>query len=321
VSGGLVGPRVETQAGIVFGTADFLAPERLLAKGDSDPRSDIYSAGVILYEALTGERPFHDDDPYTTVQRALKESLRPPSTFVPDLPAALDAVVARAMARDPDERYQTPREMLAALDPLVRKAPTGSLIAPLPPVPEPFPDAAASGSPLALYSVPQLRPRRKYLLWLALPAAVVVVVAMTAGGGEAPISPFRPPAPEPAARPANQQAELAAMVKQAAEGETVAERQRAFDRLVALGYGDRVPWVPMLARDLVQLPTCEERREVAGRMKKLNDPGAIPYLQQAAARAENACFAGDVRASAATGEPAPQPAKKKRSRRGGGGHF
>src|SRR5215831_10142744 len=62
VSGTPVGPRVETQAGVVFGTADFLAPERLVGKGDSDPRSDLYSIGVLLYEMLTGERPFHDPD-------------------------------------------------------------------------------------------------------------------------------------------------------------------------------------------------------------------------------------------------------------------
>src|SRR5215470_7306370 len=87
VGGTPVGPRIETQAGVVFGTADFLAPERLLGKGDSDPRSDIYAIGVILTEMLTGERPFHDADPYIVVRRALAETAPPPSHLVAGVPA------------------------------------------------------------------------------------------------------------------------------------------------------------------------------------------------------------------------------------------
>jgi hypothetical protein len=313
VSGTMSGPRVETQAGIIFGTADFLAPERLLGKGDSDPRSDLYAIGVILYEALTGQRPFHDEDPYAIVQRALKDDLPPPSRAVPELPAALDFVVARAMARDPDARYQTAREMLAALDPLARKPSTGGLVAP-PPGPDPLGDASAS--PLGIYTPPRAAPRRDrraaVIFGAGLAAAIVLVVVVTAGRGSPPTAVL--PAGLPTEARADPEAEIAAMVKQAAEGETVALRQRAFDRLVALGYGDRVPWVPMLARDLVQLPTCEERRDVVAKLKKLNDPAAAQHVQQAAARPENACFSGE--GSPAASEPAP---KKKRAR--GGGHF
>ena len=68
-----VGPRVETRAGTVFGTADFIAPERLLGKGDGDPRFDLYAVGVTLYELVTGVRPFADEDPYAVVRRALAE--------------------------------------------------------------------------------------------------------------------------------------------------------------------------------------------------------------------------------------------------------
>src|SRR5688572_17230237 len=78
IDGSSAGPHIQTQAGIVFGTADFLAPERLLGKGDADPRSDLYSVGIILYEMLCGQRPFHEDDPYAIVKRALVEKPKPP---------------------------------------------------------------------------------------------------------------------------------------------------------------------------------------------------------------------------------------------------
>lgn len=327
VSGSRVGPRVETQAGIVFGTADFLAPERLLGKGDSDPRSDIYAAGIILYEALTGERPFHNDDPYTTVQRALAETARPPSAIARDVPPALDAAVLRALEKDPDRRYASPRDLLTALDPLARKSTTGGVAAPA--SSEPMLAAMAAGDseavaplPVSYGAPPTPTDRRKQRLLLLVPlvAAAIVVLAFASsrGGPVAPVSLGAPAAADPAT-------DLQATVKQAAEGATVEERQRAFDRLVALGYGDRVPWVPMLGRDLRELPTCEQRREVVAKLQKINDPAAVDALKEAAARPDNGCLAQDAQRAAeriAAGEgaaPAPAPAKKRRS--GGGGHF
>jgi serine/threonine-protein kinase len=315
IGGSLVpgAPRVETQAGIVFGTADFLAPERLVGKGDSDPRSDLYAVGVILYEALTGERPFHDDDPYRTVQRALAEEPRAPSAVRAGVPPALDAVVMRALAKTPEGRFQTAREMLTALDPMAaRRLSSGALLAPAAGS-LPLPDDAASASPLAIYEPPPppRAPTRRRALFLTggLATGVVLLVALVATQG--PATPLVPQAP--AGRKADPEAELAAMVKLAAEGETVAERQRAFDRLVALGYADRVPWIPMLARDLEQLPTCEERREVVAKLRKINDPAVVPHLEAAAARPDNTCLA------AAAAEAQPAPAKKRRPSRGG--HF
>lgn len=315
ISGTMAGPRVETQAGIVFGTADFLAPERLLGQGDSDPRSDLYAVGIILYEALTGERPFHDDDPYKTVQRALNEPVRPPSQLAAEIPAALDAVVARAMARDPEKRFQTAREMLVALDPLAaRRISTGGLLAP---PPADVSTDEASGSPLAIFpGGGDLRPRKKYLVYAGLVAAALLVVALVASSTRGP-SPVAVEPPRGPVAKTDPEAEVAAMVKQAGEGETVADRQRAFDRLVALGYADRVPWIPMLARDLQQLPTCEERRETVAKLRKFNDPAVMQYIQAASARPENACMAADGAAAAA---PGTAPPKKKRAR-SGGGHF
>ena len=296
VGGTAVGPHIETQAGIVFGTADFLAPERLLGKGDSDPRSDLYAVGVILYEALTGERPFHDADPYIVVKRAIVEKPRPPSALAPNIPPQLDAAVLRALAKEPDDRYASAREMLAALDPLAKRISTPSGVA-VRPLPEPsFPPVAslsttpssglsAGHSPLPLYQPPR---RRRWVLPAIGVAAVILVLILSRGGTS-------PTAVAVATSPgASQEASIDALVTKAAEGDTVSERQSAFDRLVAFGYVDRVPWVPMLGKDLAQLPTCEERRETLAKLRKVNDPKALPYIEEAATRADNGCLADDA---------------------------
>ena len=82
VSESAAAPRVETKAGTVFGTADFIAPERLAGKGENDPRSDLYSVGVALYEMVTGVRPFHTEDAYEIIKRAMSEDPLPPSQVV-----------------------------------------------------------------------------------------------------------------------------------------------------------------------------------------------------------------------------------------------
>jgi len=219
--------------------------------------------------------------------------------------------------------------MLTALDPLAtRKLASGGLVAPPPPavLSLPFgPDDTASASPLSLFTPPAGPPpprrRRSILVTAGLTAAVALLIVLVATQGP-PTPPLGPPAAVPAARRHDSGEDLEEMVKLAAEGDTVVDRQRAFDRLVALGYGDRVPWVPMLARDLVQLPTCEERREVVAKLRKINDPAVMPHLQKAAALPENECLAGEARAAIARleGAPQPTPPPKKRSSRGGG-HF
>jgi serine/threonine-protein kinase len=325
VGGAAAGPHVETQAGIVFGTADFLAPERLLGKSDSDPRSDLYAVGVVLYEMLTGERPFHDPDPYVVVRRALAEEPKPPSTLVAAVPAALDAIVSRALAKEPGERYPGARDFLAALDPFARRPATS-------PVAE---QGSLPGPDEVTTALTPVSARRPWLfVGLAVLAAVLVVVVAALSGSRS--SGPSPVLPAPAA--VDPEKQLAVLVTRAGEADTVAERQSAFDRLVAFGYLDRVPWVPMLSKDLAQLPTCEERREALLKLEKVHDPRALPALEEAAARGDNACLAADAqRASAALrGQPAsatapaaptaptaPPAAAQRKPRRsgGGGGHF
>jgi serine/threonine protein kinase/TPR repeat protein len=102
-----------TQLGSVLGTVSHMAPEQLTGEA-VDGRSDLYSCGVILYQLLTGERPF-SGPPASLMHKVLHEQPAPPSQRAPALPLALDAVVLKAMAKEPALRHADARAFAAAL--------------------------------------------------------------------------------------------------------------------------------------------------------------------------------------------------------------
>ena len=103
-----------TEAGSIVGTAQYLSPEQ--ARGAPvDPRSDLYSLGIVLYEMLTGKVPFTGDTPVEIAMKHLSQVPEPPSKLRSDVPHDLDAVVMRALAKDPDQRYGSAEEMDADL--------------------------------------------------------------------------------------------------------------------------------------------------------------------------------------------------------------
>src|SRR3954449_1555014 len=103
-----------TEAGSIIGTAQYLSPEQ--ARGAPvDQTSDLYSVGVLLYELLTGTVPFTGDTPVEIAMKHLSQIPEPPSVKRPEVPADLDAIVLRALAKDPADRYASAEEMDADL--------------------------------------------------------------------------------------------------------------------------------------------------------------------------------------------------------------
>jgi serine/threonine protein kinase len=93
----------------VMGSPDYISPEQVKNKR-GDERSDLYAVGVILYEMLTGETPFHGVNPFAVMNARLVQAPRPPSEVNPDIPSDLSAVVMRALERDPKQRYSSAQD-------------------------------------------------------------------------------------------------------------------------------------------------------------------------------------------------------------------
>lgn len=105
-----------TSTGMVLGTAYYLAPEQARGAKKIDQRVDIYAMGVILYEALTGQRPFEGDTYNEVMFKIAGEPFKPPRSLNPAISPAVEQVIIRAMAIDPADRYHTAIEMCDALE-------------------------------------------------------------------------------------------------------------------------------------------------------------------------------------------------------------
>ncbi|MFI5667859.1 Stk1 family PASTA domain-containing Ser/Thr kinase [Streptomyces sp. NPDC051704] len=104
-----------TQTAAVIGTAQYLSPEQ--AKGEQvDARSDLYSAGCLLYELLSVRPPFIGDSPVAVAYQHVREEPQPPSNFDPEITPEMDAIVLKALVKDPDYRYQSADEMRADIE-------------------------------------------------------------------------------------------------------------------------------------------------------------------------------------------------------------
>ncbi len=188
-----------TETGSIIGTAQYLSPEQ--AKGAPvGPTSDIYSVGVVLYEMLTGSVPFTGDTPLEIAMKHLSATPEPPSEKRPEVPHELDSIVLRALAKRPEDRYQTAEEMDAdlaraargqAVAPETEEAATHVLrgvgaattiaSAPTEVVRRP-PGAAhppAYGPPTGFYEYEEPRRRRSFWPWLL---AALLIAAAVAGG-------------------------------------------------------------------------------------------------------------------------------------------
>jgi serine/threonine-protein kinase len=125
---GLASPKL-TQAGAIFGNASYISPEQARGDVELDCRSDIYSVGALLFHMLCGRPPFRANSEFEVMVAHVKEAPQPPSSFHAGVPWALDAVVLKALAKDPAQRYGDCAEFAAALA-VARQAPSGLRPAP-----------------------------------------------------------------------------------------------------------------------------------------------------------------------------------------------
>lgn len=115
-----------TETGSIIGTAQYLSPEQ--AKGKAvEQSSDLYSMGVVLYEMLTGRVPFEGENPVAIALKHLSDIPVPPQALVPRIPDNLNAVVMRALAKDPRDRYPTAEEFIADLERCQKNLPVAAV--------------------------------------------------------------------------------------------------------------------------------------------------------------------------------------------------
>jgi serine/threonine protein kinase len=107
--------RTATGPGVVMGTPGYLAPEQAISSTTLTPACDIYSLGVVLFELLTGQLPFQADTPMGVVLKHLYDEPPAPSSLRSDLPKAVDAIVLKALDKDPEKRYNKASELASAL--------------------------------------------------------------------------------------------------------------------------------------------------------------------------------------------------------------
>ena len=122
------GEATRTQGSIV-GTLKYMSPEQLQGR-PIDARADLFAAGIVLYQLLTGKRPFDGDTDFAVIQQIVGHSPAAPTSFNPRLPQAIDTVLARSLAKSRDQRFSTAQEFAAALQAACREAADPSTVPP-----------------------------------------------------------------------------------------------------------------------------------------------------------------------------------------------
>jgi serine/threonine protein kinase len=153
---------VLTQQGMIIGTVFYMSPEQALGK-PLDARTDLFSLGVVLYEAVTGRRPFHGDTATDTITRIVRDEAPLPQ----NVSRGLATIIHRCLRKDREDRFAGAHELSQALDAQLAVAPTAPLTTP-----------AAAPTPAAttvLTTAPQVKPRSSPWMWIALIALFVIV--------------------------------------------------------------------------------------------------------------------------------------------------
>ena len=211
----LTADRKLTQTGSTVGSLYYMSPEQIKGALDLDPRSDLYSLGVSLYEVVTGARPFQGDSEYSIMAAHLEHKPLPPIQITPNLPPGLSEVILQALEKDPATRFQSADAFRAALLHVCKPGQVAAS-APLPTAARTA-DAGGRAEPQVAPPATGPAPARRGL-WIAIGAVVAIIVVAAVA---VQIPRFRHTAAEnPAARTAGTEP---AVATQAAEPNAMLE--------------------------------------------------------------------------------------------------
>ncbi|NYI71226.1 serine/threonine-protein kinase [Naumannella cuiyingiana] len=187
-----------TQTAAVIGTAQYLSPEQ--ARGETvDNRSDIYSAGCVLYELLTGRPPFIGDSPVSVAYQHVREQPVPPSQFDPLVTPDVDTITLKALSKDPADRYQDAREMRDDISRVLAGEGATAVL----PAPSPAPDADATRLNPAVVETETVEDEEEPKKSRRVPIIIGILAALVLAGLVAGYFLLRPaPAPAQVAVPA-----------------------------------------------------------------------------------------------------------------------
>jgi tRNA A-37 threonylcarbamoyl transferase component Bud32 len=193
------GSKVKTQTAAIMGTPVYMSPEQCRGAGYVDHRSDLYSLGCVLYHLLVGRPPFDGEGVGEIIAAHLREPAPVPSALAPGVPPAVDALVARCLAKQPEARFATAAELaetcaalLSAAPSMVGPAPNpGYAAAPTPSVPAVTTLSGAAGAAPTAGATAPAQPRgskRGLVIALgavgAVAAGVIAIVVASSGGGD-----------------------------------------------------------------------------------------------------------------------------------------
>jgi serine/threonine-protein kinase len=210
-----------TQTGSTVGSLYYMSPEQIKGAVDLDPRSDLYSLGVTLYEVVTGVRPFQGDSEYTIMAAHLQQNPPPPIEISPNLPSGLNEIILQALEKDPAKRFQTADAFRNALLYVCRQPQAAAPVIP-PAVPQP----KTALAPPKIAPPPPQAARSHRGLWIAIGAVIAIAVIVVLA---TQIPKFRKTAAENA--PAQPAADTSGAAIQAPESSPGVQTDQAQDQV------------------------------------------------------------------------------------------